>query len=195
MPNGRCRLHGGKSYPAGPSHPTYKHGRYSSVIPANLVDVYDRSRISASILDLSDEIGLIDSMVADALSAAASGGSAENWRTLKKLFADRDLAAQQKDAAGLLDATDAMRAIVAAENSALSAQDRAVSLIERRRRIVDTERRRLVDAQMMITSEQGMLIIDRLWQLVIENVNDRGALARIATGVREISTGSVRRSD
>lgn len=31
MPNGRCRMHGGKSTgaPRGPAHPRYKHGRRS----------------------------------------------------------------------------------------------------------------------------------------------------------------------
>ena len=43
MPNGRCRMHGGKS-PAWFAHPRYKHGLYSKYSPAGIAR---RARIEA----------------------------------------------------------------------------------------------------------------------------------------------------
>ena len=59
MPNGRCRLHGGKS-PAGLASPHYKDGRYSKALPARLAARYATAEADPRLLELRDEVALTD---------------------------------------------------------------------------------------------------------------------------------------
>lgn len=67
MPNGRCRLHGGKSL-KGAAHPAFKHGRRSKSVPAQLTETYHRSLGDPELLNLSSEIALTDAMIDDILA-------------------------------------------------------------------------------------------------------------------------------
>ena len=58
-PNGRCHYHGGKSLPAGPAHPTWKHGRYSK-----FPGVGDAIEDDETLLDLRQEVRVIDARLA-----------------------------------------------------------------------------------------------------------------------------------
>ena len=50
MRNGRCRMHGGKSY-WGVSSPTYKHGLYSRYLPTYLSAIYRLSPWLSQLLE------------------------------------------------------------------------------------------------------------------------------------------------
>ncbi len=54
MPNGRCHLHGGKT-PKGVDSVHWKHGRYSSYLPAHLQESIGELE-QYSLLDLADEL-------------------------------------------------------------------------------------------------------------------------------------------
>lgn len=56
-----------------------------------------------------------------------------------------------------------------------------VSLIEQRRKLVETERKRLVEMQQMITAEQAAVLIAALTDAVRRHVDDPDALAAIAS--------------
>ena len=57
--NGRCRLHGGDSLPGGPTHPKWKHGRYSK-----FPGVGDAIEDDETLLDLRQEVRVIDARLA-----------------------------------------------------------------------------------------------------------------------------------
>src|SRR5690349_13713695 len=82
MPNGRCRLHGGKT-PSGIASPQYKTGRYSRVLPTRLQSRYDAARTDAALLELRDDISLLDARLEDLLSRVDTGESGVLWASLK----------------------------------------------------------------------------------------------------------------
>jgi hypothetical protein len=53
MPNGRCRLHGGKT-PGGIASPHWKHGRYSRYVPNGLRRDYERTVADPELLSIED---------------------------------------------------------------------------------------------------------------------------------------------
>src|SRR3954452_17185048 len=81
MPNGRCRMHGGKSL-AGAASPAFKTGRHSTYLPVRLLAGYQEAERDPELLALRDEIALIDSRLADVLSRVDSGESSRIWRSL-----------------------------------------------------------------------------------------------------------------
>src|SRR3954465_9212974 len=81
MPNGRCRMHGGKSL-AGPASPSFTTGRHSKYLPRRLLARYQEMAHDAELLALRDEIALIDARIADVLGRVESGESSRIWREL-----------------------------------------------------------------------------------------------------------------
>src|SRR4051812_28697546 len=81
MPNGRCRMHGGKSL-SGPASPTFTTGRHSKYLPARLLARYQEMTQDAELLALRDEIALIDARISDVLQRVERGESSRIWREL-----------------------------------------------------------------------------------------------------------------
>lgn len=75
MPNGRCRLHGGKS--TGPKNPYVKHGLYRKYMDEEDAILYDELVNDAEFDDLKREIAMIRIMIARCF---ASVTMEENWR-------------------------------------------------------------------------------------------------------------------
>lgn len=66
MPNGKCRIHGGKSL-AGADSPQFKSGIYSKYAPAKIQDKVDHY-LNADPFDLTHELALTRALLADYLS-------------------------------------------------------------------------------------------------------------------------------
>jgi galactokinase len=62
------------------------------------------------------------------------------------------------------------------------------SVLEQRRRLVESERKRQVEMQQMITSQQAMGLISAILESVKRNVTDRAALSAIQTDFIRLTT-------
>lgn len=147
MPNGRCYLHGGKA-PTGPALPQFKHGRYSKDLPTRLLATYEATRNDPDLLNLTDELGVLDSRLVDLLRG------------------------MQTDAAASVNAT--MWADI-------------VDLIERRRRLADSELKRRVALAGVITKEQAAVMLGRVldaFDHATEMVVDLDERRRVQTDFR-----------
>src|SRR5579872_1667541 len=72
MPDGRCRMHGGKRL-TGIAHPGLTAGgRFSKYRPARLADHYETARRDPELLSLRENIALLDSRLADVLQQASN---------------------------------------------------------------------------------------------------------------------------
>lgn len=84
----RCKLHGG-TMGSGPAHPTFKHGRFSKVLPKNLLAKYHESANDPELLSHQDELRLVDAHLGDlveALSRAEQRNVTEEAIDAWKLF-------------------------------------------------------------------------------------------------------------
>lgn len=69
--------------------------------------------------------------------------------------------------------------------------DSIVTLVEQRRKLVESERKRMLQLQQMITAEEAMVLVAQVLDAVRRHVLDRDTLAAIG---REFE-GLIRRSD
>ena len=74
MANGRCRIHGGLQ-PQGIARPGFKTGRYSKYLPARLAGRYEEAASDPELLALKDDIALLDTRIAQTVSALDTGES------------------------------------------------------------------------------------------------------------------------
>jgi len=63
MPNGRCKLHGGKT-PSGPASVHFKHGRYANVFRQELADKFLAASEDTTPLDLLPELAVQRALLA-----------------------------------------------------------------------------------------------------------------------------------
>lgn len=179
MENGRCRVHGGASL-KGPASPTYKHGRYSEVLPKKLLAGYARQMADADLLLLRDEIAAVDSLVLVEMEKMGGPESRAIWRRLKHEFNAFKKAQRRKNwpqAAVHMDEVDRLISQGARE---YQQQDRILELFERRRRLVDSESRREQVEKHMLSYADAATTFDRLVDAVAEVVDDRDTMRRVS---------------
>lgn len=183
---GTCRFHGGKT-PGGIALPQFKDGRYSKYIPARLTTRYEQGLADGRLLELGDEIALLDSRLTDLLSRVDDGESASLWGKLIALWRNYQKS-EGLDRVGFGLEIDQL--IEAARDDYL-AWNEIHTILEQRRKLVESERKRLVEIQQTITAKEAMTLIAALLGIIKDNVTDRDALQRISTAVNGLIAAKV----
>jgi hypothetical protein len=179
MPNGRCRLHGGKSLGSLAS-PSLKTGRYSKYLPARMVGRYHEAQADADLLALREEIALLDSRIVDVLARVDTGESGHLWTNLKDAAAALMDARRRGDTEATADALNSMLSLIRNGHQDYAAWQDVRGLLEQRRRTVESERKRLVEMQQNITVEKAMLLVGAIGGIIKAHVHDRATLAAIS---------------
>jgi hypothetical protein len=180
-----CHMHGGRS-PTGIASPQYKHGRYSRGMPVRLRARYEQATTDPKLLELREEIALLDARAGDLLSRVDTGESGALWRELMQARAMLLAARRAGNAEEQAEALNAILDLINQGHTDYRAWSEVGSVLEARRRMVESERRRLVEMQQMITSEQAMLLIGAIGGIVKAHVPDKIALAAISQDIRSL---------
>lgn len=175
----RCRMHGAKS-PRGVASPQMVHGRYSKDLPTRLQARYQESQSDQDLLNLRSEISLTDAFVEDALKGLDTGESGRLWRDLKATWDELEDANRAKDSIAAKQALNEIGALIRRGLAAYAARAETMDLIERRRKLVESEQKRRIAMQDMIDSKQAMMLVVRLTDAVMRHVSDTATLAAIS---------------
>lgn len=179
-----CRYHGGLT-PRGVASPHYKHGRYSKYVPTRLMERYVESVNDPELLNLSAEIALVDSRVSDVLGRVDSGESGRRWRELGALRGDFLRAQRREDQQGMADALADILNGIRQGQADFEAWSEVVDLLERRRRLVESEQKRRLAMQLVVRVEEAVgamqQVADVVRGAVLEHVDD-GAIRRRVLG-------------
>jgi len=185
----RCRLHGGAS-PAGVASPTFKHGRRSKYMPARLVSRYEEALADPFLLEQKAEIALLDARLSELLEQVGDGSSAERWKVLQVALGDLEWAVQTQDTDGFNSAIKHMRAIIQSGSAVQDVWTEIYDVIERRRRLVESERKRYVEMGQMITAAQLLNMMGAISGLIREHVTDPAQLRAISSGLAVLASGA-----
>jgi len=178
---------------------TYRDGKYSKYMPQRMAAGYQIARNDPEIVSSREEIALIDCRLAEMLGRVDSGESGATWRSLQKAVAEfNDF---ERRAIGCTDSSkraellskrnDSMaqiQALTATGAADYEAWSEVKSLIERRRRTVETEQKRLVAMDQMITNERALGMIDRISQIIQAHVRDPIVLKSVAVEIKALIT-------
>jgi len=162
-------MHGGAS-PGGLASPNYKHGRYSKYLPQRMLPRYLESRDDPELLNQRWEIGLLDARIADLLGRVDTGEAGTAWATLdglRRRFEEAQLKGRTRDSA---NAVQEMMVLVGRGASDFAAWDEVIGLVEKRRRLVESERKRMVEMHQMVAVERALVMVDQLARSVREHV-------------------------
>ena len=179
LANGRCRFHGGKSL-SGPANPAWIDGRASDVLPKRMLDDYHRSRQDPDKLALDNELALIDARMIDVLRRVESGESGQLWRILADQANEYELARAAKDGVLMAQSVNSIIALIRRGNADHAAWSEVMGLVERRRKIAESERKRLIQQHQVVGTEVAMALLGQLVTVVKEHVQDDDAIRAIS---------------
>lgn len=191
MPNGRCRMHGGKSL-RGIASPTFKDGRRSKYMPSRLLETYRQGLTDKELLDLQDEISLIDARLNDVLGRVDTGEAGIHWHKMREAYDLLIDSLRRKSPDDQRQALHDLDDLTRKGQADWQAWHEIMALIEQRRKLVEAEQKRRISMQQMITAEQAMALTAAILETVKRNVTDRTALNAIQADVTRLITQDVR---
>lgn len=150
MPNGRCRLHGGKSL-RGVASGTFKSGRYSQDLLTNLQPHYYEELTDPKLVELQDEIAAARAYIKEIMRLGESG---KRWSDVETAFWEMDAAIKEGSSGDLRVAMERMLKIVRQGKNDWAHRDEIMRRFEGVRRLVDSERKHRIDSRLAVTHEQ-----------------------------------------
>jgi hypothetical protein len=191
----RCRFHGGKSRPAGPTHHNWKHGKRSKVLGARydralkdlptLQDLYHLARTDPKLLQLTEDIALLVAKQQQTVEGLRTGESGAAWQALAPLV-DRALA--QRTLEETRAVLDTLAAVVANGVGDAAVWEEYAERAESIRRLVDTQRKYEEGLRLYLPLEQAQAIFV-LWQDAIRSAVPQEYIARIYEELQKSRAG------
>lgn len=205
-----CRFHGGLSL-SGTASPRFKHGRYSKVLPQELLGKYQEARRDPDLLNLRDEISLNDVRLQLLVEKLPAGGGVKSWAEINQTW-NEFIAAQQKanttrsdaDRNRVAELLRKMNDIVTEGSEMAGIWQEIDNAVETRRRLTASEARRLTDMQQIITAEKAIALVYAILDIIRRNILqyrdakkivDDKLLSSIAGEVRNLVTIPTRTDD
>lgn len=185
----RCELHGGKT-PVGIASPHFKTGRHSKYLPANLRGSYEAALSDPELLSLREEVALVDARLADLLQKVDTGESRDAWKQAKKLLTKytKALTSGYVDEDELTDYLRALHDTITNAVETHQSWNQIYSVLEQRRKLVESENKRLAEMQQFITAEKAMVLIANLTDIIKRHVTDRATLSAISNDLVRLTS-------
>jgi Spy/CpxP family protein refolding chaperone len=196
MANGRCRVHGGKNL-AGVSHPQFKHGRYSKVIPERLRAQYEEAQDDPDLLSTREDVAFLQARIADLSQRLNSGESGQTWQNLRREWscyrraaaeASR-LSGSERSEAEVRSRThlEAVNRLISAGATEAQNWEELGKALNQKTRLAKAEWNRLVDMKQLLTAEQAYTLVHRLLAAVLTHVSDKVTRRAIAREFQQIT--------
>lgn len=173
-----CRNHGGVTK-KGVLSQNFQTGRYSKYLPGRLHERYEQSLSDAELLALREEISLVDARVADLLKRVDTGEAGNVWKMAHGFVKEFNMAKSRNQVDEMSIALDNLFSAIEHGKNDYMAWDEVTSLLEQRRRLVESERKRLVEMQQVITVERATLLVFKILDILKRNIPDRQILITV----------------
>jgi hypothetical protein len=175
-------MHGGLT-PRGYGLPQTKHGRYSKDLPTRLAARYKQAVQDPDLLNLRSEIGLVDTRLAELVSGLDGEASSRLWDAVQATTAGLRKAALSGDTVAMARIIQELERLSAEGLATFSAWGDILTLLDQRRKLVDSERRRQEAMQQSITVEKAMLMIAAIASIIKDYVPDTRIRERISADI------------
>ena len=193
--NGRCRFHGGATPAAGPTHPSYVHGKSSKfmeALPAHLKEGYEASTGDPDVLSVRSEMGLMDTRMLELIERLTTGESKDMLESLADKLHDMDdeMGLEEPNIASLGGMVVSMKRMIKRRRSDRGTWEEIRDTAEGRRKLSDTERKLLEAKQAAIDAAElraiMAFILGSVKEHVIELPGGPAAVSAIAHDVRRL---------
>ena len=164
----------------GVASPRFAAGGRSKYLPARLLERYDEAERDEQLLELRGDVALLEARLAELLGRIDTGESGASWKAARGLVrAYRKARAELND--GEADAAVmALEAVIERGLGDYAVWDEIRDVLDRRRKLIESERRRLVEMQQVITYAQAMTFLATVSEAIRRHVTDPAVLAALS---------------
>lgn len=176
----RCYLHGGRQKRgierANWKGSTRRADRISAALPKRLGERFQLAKSDPELLQLESDIALVDTRLEELLQLVDAGESGQLWARVQSAFTAFCI---HRGTEKETTAFDALEEAIEAGATDRESWEEIVGLLEKRRKLVESERKRQVEMSQMLTAEAAMTLFATLAAAVRRHVSDETALAAI----------------
>lgn len=184
----RCRMHSGK--PAkGMKSGTFKHGRYSKCLPTRMLAQFEASLKDRELLHLNRDIAVIDARISEQMTRVEVGEAGYVWDALVKADAELIKATARRDTGEMQRWMNETHRLIAQGSTDIQAWRDIHSLLEQRRRFVESETKRQLQLSAGVTLEQVGTYFHAL-TAAVKDVASREQLAEIQEKFSKLTAGA-----
>jgi hypothetical protein len=178
-----CRMHGGKTLRS-PASANYKDGRYSRFLPSRMFAAYREAGLDPELMSLRQDLGLLDARIIDVLKRVDTGEAGAIWQAAQAAMVRFDRAWLKKDGKDMESALAEAKRLMTQGASDYAAWQEVGSLMDQRRKLVESEQRRLTLAHEVLSRDQAMALMGQLVDILQRHVPDRNILNAIALDIQ-----------
>jgi hypothetical protein len=175
-------MHGGQSL-RGIAHPGYKNGRFAKDLLVSLQEDYGQTLRDPKLLELKEEISLLSARVHQRLRQGESG---RRWKDIRAGLDALDEALDEGDSTKLKAAQMNLRDTVNSGIRDWANWAEVADLVERIRRLKDSEHKHRIDTRMAITIEQLAAETAAFLDVIQKTVKDPETLRALSNGLRDV---------
>jgi len=184
----KCRMHGGKSL-VGAANPSFKHGRFSAYLPANIQQLYDEALSNPDLLEMSDHIALLEARISEILGILAEEEVVPRWSTLTELFAELEPHLLSGDAERRDSAIGRIHELMDAGKKFDRSWDNVQDSMEQLRKMADTEIKRRKELNLMVPIERVMVLMSAVATAVKRHAKDPAVIQAVYSEIEAMRTG------
>lgn len=168
----KCRMHAGNGRTKGMMNQNYrggdlvgynefkKKGKYSDSIMGNLRARYEEALEHDELTTLNNELGLMDSRIAQILEKLGTGETSDLWASLRDEWTRFMMAVRLGDTESQNACLPIMNRLIMQGAATSSQWDELFSVMEKRRKMIETENKRVASSRDMISVEQAVLMLN-----------------------------------
>jgi len=181
-----CWKHGAgrTSSPGGLSNRFAANPRHSKHLPQHLLESYEEYLTDPDTLVMSQELALLDARMAELLERLETADVAVAWTNIRR--AHRILDNEEVTADDYEKALEMLGSAIDAKGSDVEIWSQVVDLVERRRKVADTERRRIMDSQHVMTVQEANMFVAFLMDTVMRHVPDMQVRRAISDELKKV---------
>lgn len=193
MANGRCRVHGGAT-PSGVNSPHWKHGRYVKSMPKTIIPFLEEQAQDADRLSLEKELDLVDARMSLLLESVGKSDGPAAWRALEAASEEFNRAQNAPGpdrvrVARMFQAMQKIQDTIASGAGDAATWGEMMTLIDRRRMLVESVERRAISTGRAIPAEAVLNMFASFARTVVDEITDPTQRRRIAVRIKEIMIG------
>ena len=176
-----CKFHGGMSLPAGPLHPTWKHGRYSKITPPHMTEAYETAMKDEQLLSIREEIALYNAMIVERWGRLGKLEAASKlWADLKVIWGNLEKARAAGDTDAMLTLLNQVGKRIRDGSEVGQLFSEVDKLCLSKGKLTKWEFQRLRDMRQLVTQERVTALVVSLCSSVRDNVSSSDELRQIA---------------
>ena len=165
--NKRCPNHGGDT-PRGLASPSWEGKGRSDYLPEALGDRFDEHMKDPDITSVREDLALTNLRIDMQLEKIEEGGSADKWEELQDEMETLEEARRKGDSAQVSASLNRIDELVTEGNEQQEMWEEIFSIIEKRRKLVETENKRLQQSSNTLTVEEASMLVDVLTSTVLD---------------------------